>query len=282
MSRCRLIHCIADVLSFLLTSTSPPPVAGHKTNANCLDHSKCAPLIPLNTSSQRWHAPNFKMASETKETSIKEYPNGYSVPGQWPDNGSPYNIVDSPAPSPLLRLPPELRNTIYKFALRLDKGLCRVSKTAGTPEPALLLTCKEIRREAVSIFYSVNEVIMMVESYSQSVPRFMMEKYSALKTQYHYELNIGKVEQLGPRSWRNLLSWLRDSHENASTPMGFLSLASELGTPQHKRGTGHHEKEAAVVDGMFLLTRTMKDMSWDEVEPILNLLRYGLERLSSE
>lgn len=187
MSHCRLIHCIADVPSSLLASTSLPSVAGHKTNAHSLDNPKFASPTPRSESSQKWHAPNPKMVSGTKKSRVKEESNGYNVPGQWPDSWSPFNIVDSLAPSPLLRLPPELRNTIYEFALRLDK---------------------DIRREAISIFYSVNEVFMMIESYSPSVPRLVLKKMGTLRTQYHYDLKAKKVKHLGPRRWRNLVSWL--------------------------------------------------------------------------
>jgi hypothetical protein len=60
--------------------------------------------------------------------------------------------------SRLLNLPPELRNRIYEYALRFDNGICEVNETVGIPESALLLTCKEIRREAIGILHSANKV----------------------------------------------------------------------------------------------------------------------------
>jgi len=58
--------------------------------------------------------------------------------------------------SPLLKLPGELRNRIYRLTLasgpdsevRIDEG--------DVPEPNLLLTCHEIRAEAISIYYGKN------------------------------------------------------------------------------------------------------------------------------
>lgn len=72
--------------------------------------------------------------------------------------------------SRLLQLPGELRELIYKAALIQDDPirLCERSANAGeaargvqlsyhqATEPALLLTCHQIRREALHIFYRDN------------------------------------------------------------------------------------------------------------------------------
>jgi hypothetical protein len=86
---------------------------------------------------------------------------------------NPDTTINSCASAPLLRLPPEIRNIIYKCALYLDDGICEVDVATGIPEPALLLTCKEIRREAIGIFYSTNDVRLVIDSYSPSIPILM-------------------------------------------------------------------------------------------------------------
>ncbi|KAK3109935.1 hypothetical protein LTR53_016292 [Teratosphaeriaceae sp. CCFEE 6253] len=60
--------------------------------------------------------------------------------------------VDS---SKLLQLPPELRNRIYVACL-VSSEVIDVAHIAETNEPALLATCKQIRSEALAVFYGGN------------------------------------------------------------------------------------------------------------------------------
>lgn len=52
------------------------------------------------------------------------------------------SALDLPEPVTLFRIPPELRNRIYEYALHLEDGVCEVSEELGIPELALLMTCK--------------------------------------------------------------------------------------------------------------------------------------------
>ncbi|KAK3706704.1 hypothetical protein LTR37_012548, partial [Vermiconidia calcicola] len=54
------------------------------------------------------------------------------------------------APSPLLELPGELRNRIYGYVLVDD--IIKLDSTGHT-EPELLHTCKQVRKEAIRIYY---------------------------------------------------------------------------------------------------------------------------------
>lgn len=56
---------------------------------------------------------------------------------------------------PLLKLPPELRNRIYRYAIVQDEPI-DVAETTKKKEPALLATCKEIREQALKMFYHEN------------------------------------------------------------------------------------------------------------------------------
>ncbi|KAI7308404.1 hypothetical protein KC315_g13355 [Hortaea werneckii] len=62
------------------------------------------------------------------------------------------------ADSPLMKLSPELRNRIYREVL-VSGAIVRMTDTYGNGEwspPALLHTCRRIRREASGIYYSMN------------------------------------------------------------------------------------------------------------------------------
>ena len=65
-------------------------------------------------------------------------------------------------PSPLLRLPAELREHIYRYVLVNDEPIAIPSQswTLGFPldpsDPPFTCTCRQIRSEALAIFYSEN------------------------------------------------------------------------------------------------------------------------------
>jgi hypothetical protein len=126
-----------------------------------------------------------------------------------PKAKGPVNETPSTQPeshSPLMKLPPELRNRVYEYALRFDNRICEVNENVSIPESALLLTCKEIRREAIGILYSVNEVHVVLESFSPAMPILIEKKMAVLYKQYHYNIEIKGLSTRGPRSWRNLMS----------------------------------------------------------------------------
>ena len=55
--------------------------------------------------------------------------------------------------SPLLNLPAELRNTVYRLALTTDDAIT-INRDTFSQRIALLQTCRTIRDEATSIFYA--------------------------------------------------------------------------------------------------------------------------------
>jgi hypothetical protein len=184
--------------------------------------------------------------------------------------------------SPLLKLPAELRNRIYEYALRFDNGICQVNETAGIPEPALLLTSKEIRREAIGIFYAVNEVHVELESFSPAMPILVEKKMTAMRTQYGYTIEIKGLSTRGPRSWRNLLSWLKTVHGPQKSLVGILGVSSPLETPPYSQRADLTVKEMTVLAGLFRVASMMTGLPWAQVEEALNMLRYGVVQYNSE
>jgi hypothetical protein len=65
--------------------------------------------------------------------------------------------------SPLLELPPELRNQIYRYVL-VSKSTVHVGLGAFVESP-LLMTFKQIRHEATSIFYKENTIEILIDNY---------------------------------------------------------------------------------------------------------------------
>ena len=63
--------------------------------------------------------------------------------------------------SPLLKLPAELRNVIYRYSL-IKQGDARIQLRDLRPS-ALLYTCRQIRYEASSIYFSENNFVLTVD-----------------------------------------------------------------------------------------------------------------------
>lgn len=64
--------------------------------------------------------------------------------------------------SPLLHLPPELRNRIYEYALA-ETEVLRLTKMVGEVDfasPGLLATCRQIRGEAKGVYLAENSFMI--------------------------------------------------------------------------------------------------------------------------
>lgn len=73
------------------------------------------------------------------------------------------NMADQQAASPLLGLPPELRNQIWHYLVPHHSTLDICSMDKGNPLPsALRSSCRQIRTETSPIFYGSNTFTMMV------------------------------------------------------------------------------------------------------------------------
>jgi len=184
------------------------------------------------------------------------------------------NAIDSSASSPLMNLAAELRLLIYEYAVYLDNGVIEVNEAAGIPEPALLLTCKEIRHEALPIFYTQNTLHLLIHSYSPATPLLIHRKQEAILEQYQYYIFVSHIVLDGPANWRNLLAWLRHGHESDS-PVGIVQVAPPLKT-EYGLGALERAKELTVVAGLFDVVGLLDDVRWDVVEETLGMLRYAL------
>ena len=180
-----------------------------------------------------------------------------------------------------MKLPAELRDTIYEYALRTDDGIIEINEQTGIPEPALLLTNKSIRAEALSIFYSQNIVSLLIDSYSPSVPLLVHNKQEAILSQYKFKIPVSHVTLDGRANWRNLLAWLHHFHE-ADGAVAFTSLDPRLKTRAHKPGATATMKEWMVVAGLFHVVDCLDNVDWDRVEETLGMMRYALTAFDSD
>jgi hypothetical protein len=200
--------------------------------------------------------------------------NNFFHPSDATHIGSCLNIINSPVFVPLLKLPPEIRLSIWEYALQGDEGEYQITEAAGIPEPPLLETCKTIRDEAISMFHSLNALDILVRSYSPDLPMLAARKIVALSDQYDITIKPGHLLKTGRPKWANLVRWLRQYHKPEYTCVGFFWDPSygERFDPDFSRSY----KEKMFVVGLFEMMLDMRYTDWEDVENILVLMRSAL------
>ena len=111
----------------------------------------------------------------------------------WVRNSKTPQIRNMAAQSPLLRLSGELRNKIYREVL-VDQKSVKVT-TTGVPEPAFLLTCKQIRREGMDVFYGENRFRIPAPRYDSTTLMHWGEKVRKMREAG--DIHVAKVNSYG-------------------------------------------------------------------------------------
>jgi hypothetical protein len=241
-----------------------------KMRGLCLDGDKDPVSTQVRRLMHHKKAPN-ELRYELVKRKIRENP----LPVGHPTHiGSYNNILNWPVFVPLLRLPPEIRLTIYEYALQGDEGEYEINEAAGIPEPPLLKTCKTIRDEAISTFYSLNTLDIVIQSNSPALAMLAARKCVALSEQYDCTMNRLRLLESGPPRWANLLRWLRLYHEDeyACLSMRWHPSYGERWDPDFPHGY----KEKMFMIGLFEMMIDMRDSVWKDIDNILTLMRSAL------
>lgn len=115
--------------------------------------------------------------------------------------------------SPLLSLPAELRNRIYRDTF----GEAAVTVTSTIfPEPPLLSVNKQIRQEAATIFYSERIFEVDTSSFSSDARITSNKKKSSVSVEFGIKIQHKLVGGSGPPHWRNFLTTLRRAHKGSN------------------------------------------------------------------
>lgn len=123
----------------------------------------------------------------------------------------PTHLPSSVADSPLFRLPSELRNMIYRFALTTDGGVV-VTESGGIPESALLSVSKVLRSETYGVFYNENEFVCEIKKFSPAT--LLLAARKGVPTGVHPGIRNPTMRMyFHERCWKNLVSWLHMSLE---------------------------------------------------------------------
>jgi len=81
-------------------------------------------------------------------------------------------MSSGPQQSPILKLPPELRNAIYRCVLISDTPIDVSERNENLTPCYLLATCRQIRAEASKMYYSENTFSVSVNHESDAISEF--------------------------------------------------------------------------------------------------------------
>lgn len=161
-----------------------------------------------------------------------------------------------------LALPTELRNRIYTFTLGQNQYFWITNTTWPTHQPALLKTSRQIRDEALGLFYHQNTFSAQVHDWQDTV----VERFRALRKQYqiasHWHHHF-----TGEPHWKNLLEWLGGVHDGSKRA---------LQTPGLDKA---RTAERWVLAGCFETALHGRGMPWFALEKILLVQRKALVAL---
>ncbi|KAK5127973.1 hypothetical protein LTR85_005090 [Meristemomyces frigidus] len=124
----------------------------------------------------------------------------------------------SPKKQYLLTIAPELRNRIYHEALKSPDRI-RLSTKEQPLQPALLRTCRQIRQEAIGIYYNINRLEITVYDFRGAITKpiwdtFILhykERAAALSA---WMLTVECGDGLDTTMVNNYRAWLKLCHQH--------------------------------------------------------------------
>ncbi|USW58760.1 hypothetical protein Slin15195_G120790 [Septoria linicola] len=190
---------------------------------------------------------------------------------------------DIKGPSPLLRLPTELRENICYYAMGLGEGRLLIMPKHPPSEIPLFAVNHQVRSEAMSIFYKEQSFVWTFENFdARAYIVWCKASPMRLTANVDFSLNFDR-EVTAPADfkvpsgsrgqkiflprerqlWPNLLYWLEQFFHRRC-----------LGVPRHRNGhaAGGAPGLINTAARLFELVRKLgkvHDMSWEQVEGIL-------------
>ncbi|KAK3706038.1 hypothetical protein LTR37_013032 [Vermiconidia calcicola] len=164
------------------------------------------------------------------------------------------------ARSSLLGLPGELRNRIHRNALLTDDSDVIVDAN-GVPEPALLLTCKQIRAEGAQIYYSESDFMIHVPDYDTAVVLKWTRRLVLIRENYRIYAKSGTLILSYPQPhWVNLVTWLERLFNEEVFLRPYPPSQAPAGT----------STELLIIGGMFALVQAIRGQPRSRVKTLLD------------
>ena len=163
----------------------------------------------------------------------------------------------------LLQLPPEVRSKVYREVL-IRNGAILVMP--NVKQPAVLRCCVQIRREAISYYYTLNTFRFKMSQYEIARRGYfskLIEKFSLLGASTNFTVRYSYTMQ---PDWANLYEWLKLIHEGTVALVPRPNLYS-------LRTHG-----ANMLDAMpaFQIVQMLLDQPWASVTEGLTRLRRAI------
>lgn len=200
----------------------------------------------------------------------------YLMKTSWPPGkDAPASVIaaymaNETSTSPLLNLPGELRNIIYRYAL-LDDNPVPVT-TQGYNRSSLLGTCRRIRRETFTLFYE--ESIFLVRTVDYNRDNLYAWK-TLLRSGIVCPTSLKWMTMCSNRTpdWANVLTWARRRHEDR--------WMHPMRSPEALKAAGNRDKTKFALGAMFQMVAAMRDQPWPLVERTLVQMRPMLEAIDA-
>lgn len=118
--------------------------------------------------------------------------------------------------SPLLTLPPELRNKIYDYALVETEPIL---VTTAFTQPPLLRICSQVRSEALPMWYTETYFTIPVVDCNGEMDLNFRRHHQSLQCVRATGLPVRTQLRIqGPPNWGNLMAWLRGCYMDKTGP----------------------------------------------------------------
>lgn len=169
-------------------------------------------------------------------------------------------------PCHLLKLPGEMRNRIYEYAL-ISPNKIQVTPTGYNINSGLLGTCKEIRAEAHGIFYADNTFGLHVRNYDSAT---VMHWLDHLEHLFHRTLKVTSTSTIWDEPcWANLMIWLARYHFGKRIACNGLRQAIFKGRRPFKL-------DVFMIEGMFETVQKLQAQPWATIMGVLETNRHTL------
>lgn len=180
-------------------------------------------------------------------------------------------LVAPPGPTPevpahgsrLLSLPPELRNNIYHLVLVEPRAIVIDDQRPPPPEPGLLSVCKQIRSEAIGVYFKANLFRFIIHDLDATTYiRWCVASHKRKSCHKRFEVRESY-------NWTNLLVWLKAYYDGRCRRVG-----------PTKRGRGI----PMVVYNLFKVVDNLScihALSWEQVAVNLEYMHEALKMTDS-
>lgn len=174
---------------------------------------------------------------------------------------------DESATAPFLKLPGELRNRIYRLHLATEPqghGYIVVDLEDST-EPPLLITCHQVRREALPLYYCESSFYLTVGSYNSALPLRWAQQLARLEKLYNISHVLTTVHPDMYAHWPNLMLWFQRIHSGELCWVPTVPLDDDA------------PPEFPMVGLMFCQIGKLRGLSWPQAESVVQGFRQLLD-----